>query len=129
MPILANARLMAGLQRRLNRDFYSDSALILIDEATGAFDTLNNPVVTTREVPVRCSYSDNPNTEQWLSLGDVSVIVGEIRFAGVIPTKGNRVIITSRFGGLPMPATTLEVYGIADRAPLGFVCALKAVQL
>ena len=129
MPILANDRLMKQVQRRLDRDFYSDTALLVIKTATGAYDALNNPIVTTVQAQIKCSYTDKPNVEQWLALGDVSVIVSEIRYAGPKPTKGNQVIITSRFGGQPLPAQTLEVYGVADRAALGFVCALKAVEL
>jgi hypothetical protein len=57
------------------------------------------------------------------------MIVGEIRFSGPTPTKGNQVEITSRFSGEPMAPLRFEIYGIADRAALGYVCALKAVQL
>jgi hypothetical protein len=129
MPMLVNSRMAAQMQRLIARDFYSDTALLIIDVASGAVDALNVPTVTATEVPVKCSYSDNPNSESWSGLGDIAQLVGEIRFQGPTPTKGNRVKITSRFGGQPLPPTTLEIFGIADRAALGFVCALKAVSL
>lgn len=132
MPILPNARLVAQLQRRSRGHFYGDRALLLVDTATGAVDAYNNPVVTTTETPIECSFNDTAlvgSYEQWKGFGDVGQIAGEIRFAGPEPTKGNRVRIVSRFGGLPNPTADYEIVMISARGALGYVCALKAVSL
>lgn len=132
MPILPNARLVAQLARRTENQFYGDTALLKIDKETGAVDEYNNPVVTTQSVPINCSFSDTSllsSYEMWKNYGDIGQIAGEIRFKGPRPTKGNRVEILTRFDGSPLPPEELEIIMISDRAALGLVCALKAVEL
>ncbi len=132
MPILPNSRLVAQLARMTGNQFYGDTALLLIDVATGAVDEYNNPVITTTEVPIICSFSDTAlvsGYEQWKDIGDMGQTAGEIRFARPRPTKGNRVKITSRFGGNPTPSDVMEIVSISDRAAMGYVCTLKAVTI
>lgn len=132
MPILPNSRLVAQLQRRSRGHFYGDRALLIVDTDSGTVDDYNNPVVTTTETPIECSFNDTAllgSYEQWKDYGDLGQIAGEIRFAGPRPTKGNRVRITARFGGFPNPTDDYEIVMISDRAALGYVCALKAVKL
>lgn len=129
MPILTNSRLVAQLQRRAEGAFYGDTALLLVDVATGAVDEFNNPVVTTTETPINCSYNELSSREQWRGYGDLGIVEAEIRFTSPKPTKGNRIEITTRYGGEPLPEVTLEIVGIDNRAAMGYVCALKKVAL
>jgi hypothetical protein len=129
MPILANARLTSQINRRTEGYFYGDTALLLVDVATGAVDEFNNPVVTTTETAIECSYHELSSKEQWRSYGDLGIVEAEIRFTSPKPTKGNRIEITTRYGGEPLPEVILEIVGIDDRAALGYLCALKKVAL
>ena len=129
MPLLINQRLAAQIERRTSNLFYGDRALLLIDVDTGTVDDLNNPIVTTNEVPIDCSYTELTPSEQWRNYGDVGIVDGEIRFNGPTPTKGNRFKIISRFDGIPLPGNEMEIISINDRNSLGFLCALKAVSL
>jgi len=129
MPSLTNSRLIASIQRRSEDNFYSDTALLVVDVATGAVDEFNNPVITTTETAINCSYNELSAKEQWRSYGDLGVVEAEIRFLSPTPTKGNHVKITSRYGGEPITSKTFEIISIDNRAAMGFLCALKAVEL
>jgi hypothetical protein len=121
--------LVSQLQRLTEKYFYVDSASILVDTATGAYDAYNNPIVTTTETALDCSFTDTPAMELWKNYIDVQEIAGEIRFKTPRPTKGNRIKITGRFGTTTYTDQTFEIIGIRDRDEFGYVCALKAVAL
>jgi len=127
--ILTNQRLVSQIQRRTNDLFYADTALLLIDVDSGTVDEFNNPVITTTKVPIDCSYHELSSKEQWRGYGDLGIVEAEIRFENPKPTKGNRIEITSRYGGEPLPAVTLEIVSIDNRADMGFLCGLKKVSL
>jgi len=127
--MLTNSRIVAQIQRRAKESFYSDTALLLIAVDTGTVDEFNNPVVTTQNVPIDCSYHELSSREQWRNYGDLGIVEAEIRFAAPTPTKGNKVQVTSRFGGQPIPSKTFEIVSIDNRADMGFLCTLKAVEL
>jgi hypothetical protein len=127
--MLPNSRLVSQMQRIVSDKFYSDAAYLLIDVNTGAYDDYNNPVVSTSEVPISCSFTDTPAMEKWRDFIDIQEIAGEIRFATPRPTKGNRIKITGRFGTTTYTDQTFEIIGIRDRDEFGYVCALKAVVL
>ena len=129
MPILTNSRLIERIQRMTEDSFYADTALLLIDVDSGTVDEFNNPVITTAKVPLNCSYHELSSREQWRGYGDLGIVESEIRFANPKPTKGNRIEITSRYGGQPLPEVTLEIVGIDNRAGMGYLCALKRVSL
>jgi hypothetical protein len=129
MPILTSSRLVSQIQRMTKESFYADTALLLIDVDSGTVDEFNNPVITTTKVPIDCSYHELSSKEQWRGYGDIGIVEGEIRFANPKPTKGNRVEITSRYGGEPLPGVTLEIVSIDNRSTMGFLCALKRISL
>lgn len=127
--MLTNSRITAQIQRRTKDSFYSDKAMLIVDVTSGLLDDYNNPIKTSQNVPIDCSYHELSSREQWRSYGDLGIAEAEIRFAAPTPTKGNKVQILSRYGGQPIPSKTFEIVSIDNRADMGFLCALKAVEL
>lgn len=127
--MLVNPRLAAQLQRKTEELFYSDLAVLLIDVPTGAYDEYNQPVMTENEIPIECSFTDNPAQEQWIGYADIQLLAAEIRFAAPTPGKGDRIKLTGRFGGIVAPIDEYEIIGIRDRGTFGYVCALKKVSI
>lgn len=129
MPRLPNARLVAQLQRETENGFYSDTADFLQDSG-GTLDAYGQPTgMTTTTTSIECSFTDKPDKEKWKGYADIESISAEIRFTSPAPAKGNRVTLKGRFDGTGMTDKTYEVIGIRDRDAMGFVCALKAVQI
>lgn len=126
---LPSNRLVTQLQRRVDSGFYVDSAVLLQDAGTGTFDENNTETIVTTEIPIDCSFTDQPSQEAWRDYADIESVDAEIRFTGHSPTKGNRVKVTGRFDGLGFPNKTYEIVGIRNRDVFGYVCALKAVAI
>lgn len=126
---LANPRLVAQLQRMTASGAYGDTAVLLADVPTGTYDPYNNPVVTTTETVLACSFTDKPKMETWKDYADIEVVEAEIRFKSPAPTKGNRVKVTGRFDNPDYTDKTFEIIGIQDRGDFGYVCALRAVAV
>ena len=121
--------LVFDLASQASLSMMMDRARIIFQEETGETDPLGAPVISTKEVVLgRCSFSDQVSKEKWLALYDVEEVDAEIRFFGVVPAKGCKVVVEER-GGHPVHNQEFEVVGIRDRGPGGFVCALKAVKL
>lgn len=134
MPRLASARLVAELQRRTENHFYGDTAAWLSDvvNTLGAYGQPDS--VTTTPTEIACSFTDlsglqRQAIERWKSYADIEEIVAEIRFTSPAPAKGNRVTLKGRFDGTSYVDKTFEIVGIMDRDAMGYVCALKAVQI
>jgi len=128
---LPGSRLAASLQRQITTHFYQDQALLLIDVPTGAYDSYNNAVVTSTEVPIACSFTDvlmARDLEQWKDYVDIALVNAVLRYVGPVPSKGWKVKLVSRFDGTPYrDEHEYEIIGIQNRANFGFVVALKAV--
>lgn len=133
--IYPSARLTAQLQRVTADKMYPDSAYLLIDvqvlDADGepTYNDYNQPIVTTSEIPLSCSFTDNPAQENWIGYADIEVLAAEIRFKNPRPTKGNRVRLIGRFGETTSPNDEYEIIGIRERGTFGYVCALKKVAV
>jgi hypothetical protein len=127
--IYPSARLTAQLQRVTADKMYPDSAYLLMDVATGAYDEYNQPIIITIEIPLNCSFTDNPAQEQWIGYADIEVLAAEVRFKSPQPTKGNRVRLIGRFGETTSPNDEYEIIGIRERGTFGYVCALKKVSV
>lgn len=128
MPQLVTPRLAAQLQRMTEGATYTDTAYY-IPEASGALDEYGQPTPSTTRTLVSCSFTDKPSSEKWKGYADVEELAAEIRLSALIPTKGGRVTIVSRFGEEVVTQQTYEVIGIQDRATFGYVCALKVVTI
>ena len=124
---LADARLVAELQRRTVAAAYGDTGNLLHDTVSG-LDSYGQPTVSTASTEVACSFTDEPNMEDWQDYTDIAQIIAEVRFADAIPVSGDRFTITGRFDGTGYTDTTYEIVGIRDRDAFGFVCALKKVS-
>jgi|SRR3972149_5330548 len=126
---IANTRLVTQLRIRMQKGFYVDSAYLLIDVPSGTYDEYNQPVITTSEVPIACSFTDKPKSESWQDYADIENIEAEIRFLAPTPEKGNKIKIVGHFGDLSYHDKTFEIIGIQDRGLFGCVCALKATTI
>ena len=126
---MANQRLVRQLQRRVSQGFYGDSAVLIRRVGTGVFDENNTETMQTIEIPLECSFTDQPSMENWREYADIEVIDAEIRFVGNSPIKGDKIALTGRFETLSYSDKTFEVIGIRNRDVFGYVCALKAVSL
>ncbi len=122
--MLLTNRLAKQLNRRTVSGFYGDTALLLISVDSGAVDEYNNPVVTTSEIPILCSYTELTAAEQFKNYGDLGIVEAEIRFDEPRPHKGDHIQVLSRFSGVPVSGEILEIVSIVDRADLGYKCAL-----
>ena len=129
MPRLTNARITAQLQRKTEEAFYSDTAYVLIEVATGTYDVYNNAVTTLQENAVDCSFTDKVSRENWLDYADIETIDAEIRFSDCVPKKGYKVKLAGMYDGLGMADKTYEIVGIRDRDTFGYLCALSAVTV
>lgn len=128
------SRLTAGLQRQIRQHFYTDQAILLIPVPTGAYDSYNNAIMSTTEVPIACSFTDvllQRDEEAWKDYVDIELVNAQLRYAGPVPQKGWRVKLLARFD----PETPYrdereyEIVAIQNRAGFGFVVALKVVTL
>jgi hypothetical protein len=126
---LASERLTKSLSRRTKSLFFGDAAYLLKDVATGEYDTYNNPVISTSEIPIECSFTDKPATETWRDFADIENIHAEVRFMEPRPAKGDRVKVVGRFDTETMTDQEYEIVGIRDRDTFGYVCALMQVQV
>ena len=123
---LANARLVAQLQRLTVAHSYGDTGALLHDTVTG-YDEYGQPTVSTSSTSVACSFTDEPDMEKWKDYVDVAQISAEVRFEDATPVAGDRFTITGRFDGSTYTDVTFEIIDIRDRDVFGFVCALKKV--
>ena len=126
-------RMVEGLQRRVSEGFYSDTAIIVY-RTLASRDTAGQPVYTTSEVSVSCSFNEKPKEETWKNIGDFEQLSAEVRFVGTKPTKGDLVTLVHRFNrgdsdSQNYDGETYEIIGIMDRDAFGYICALKKVQL
>lgn len=130
---LPGALLVRSLQRQIREQFYKDQALLLIPTPTGAYDSYNNAVVTTTEVPVDCSFTDTliqRDVEQWKDWADIETVDAQLRYAGPVPQKGWKVKLVSRFDATPYrDEREYEIVAIQNRGQFGFVVALKAITV
>ena len=124
---LADARLVAHLQRLTVAHSYGDTGALLHDTVTG-LDEYGQPTVSTASTSVACSFTDEPDMEKWRDYADITQISAETRFADATPAFGDRFTITGRFDGTGYTDVTFEIVGIRDRDAFGFVCALKKVS-
>jgi hypothetical protein len=127
MPLLANARLAAQLNRETQELFYGDSSF-LYRETVNSYDDYGQPVTSTTTFAFDCSFTDKVSKERWLDYADVAEFVAEIRFQEPEPNKGDRVQLSDRFDS-EYTDKTYEVAGIRDRGTFGYVCALKEVEI
>ncbi len=128
--MLPNSRLVAQLQRIVDKDVYDSTGYLIKSVDSGTFDVYNHPVTTDSNIPVRCSFTDRPSTEIWKEHVDLSIVQGEARFTSQTqPNKGDKLKIVGRFGTQNYPDKTYEIVGIVNRDAFGFVVALKAVEV
>ena len=130
---LPGSRLAAALQKQMADHFYTDKALLLIPVPTGTYDSYNNAVVTTSEVPLDCSFTDvllARDLEMWKDYVDIEIVTSQLRYTGPAPSKGWHVKLVSRFDGAPYKdERTYEIIGIQNRSTFGWVVALKVVTV
>jgi hypothetical protein len=126
---LPTQRLVRQLQRNASDAFFVDTAVLLQDVGSGAYDDNNTETVVTTSIPLQCSVTEKPSQENWKDYADIETVDAEIRFAGHSPTKGNRIKLTGRFESLDYADKTFEIVGIRNRDAFGYVCALKAVAI
>ena len=128
--MLPNSRLVAQLQRIVDKDVYDSTGYLIKSVDSGTFDVYNHPVTTDSNIPVRCSFTDRPSTEIWKEHVDLEILMGEVRFNSPSePTKGDKFKLVGRFGTAYYPDKTFEIAGCTNRDVFGFVCALKAVTV
>jgi len=125
---LANDRLTAHLQGRLVSGFYGDTANYITRVVSGT-DTFGQPTYTEITTAIACSFTDKVSIENWREFADVQTVDCEIRFAAVVPAKGDAITITARFDSTSFADKRYHIVGIKDRGLMGYVCALKAVDL
>ena len=131
--VLPSKRLVESLQGRTVKGFFVDVADIVYRTA-GTPDSYGQPTYTEVEVEVACNFTDKPSRETWASYADIENIEAEVRFAGDMPSKGDRVRLKSRFNRIyyanqAYADQLFEIVAIRDRDVFGYVCALKAVQI
>lgn len=130
---LPSSRLAGALQKQVADHFYADRALLLIPVPTGTYDSYNNAVVTTSEVPLDCSFTDvmqARDLELWKGYADLEQVTSQLRYAGPEPSKGWHVKLVSRFDGAPYKdEREYEIIGIQNRSTFGWVLALKVVTV
>ena len=125
---LASKRLTEQMQRVAASDFYGDTANYITRTAStpNSFGELTYTETTTA---ISCSFTDTTSAESWRQFADVQTVDGEIRFSSITPRKGDAITITGRFDNSTFTDKRYHIVGIKDRGALGFVCALKAVDL
>ena len=127
--MLMNARLSAQLHRNVSSMLYSDRGYLVIDVFTGLYDDYNQPINVESEIAVECAFTDKPAAEKWKAYVDVEELAAEVRFAGPVPSKGDRFKLSGRFGETDAINETYEIIGIRNRDTFGSVCALKQVGI
>ena len=132
MTRLPNSKLVARLQRQVNRGFFVDTA-VLIAYTISSYDSYGHPVRTASETEVACSFTDKPNPEEWKEY-DIEKIDAEIRYTGAKASKGYRFRLVHRFDrdthqGQKFTSQEFEVLDIRDRDVFGYVVALREVQV
>ena len=124
---LANDRIVAQIQGRLVNSFYGDTANYITRTQSGS-DTFGQPTYTETTTAISCSFTDTVSNEAWKSFADVQTVDAEIRFASVTPSKGDAITLTVRFDSA-YTDKRYYIVGIKDRGAVGYVCALKAVDV
>lgn len=129
MTLLSNDRLAKQIKRMTESEFYSDTGFVIKKVSGGTYDAYNQPVTTDSEIPVACAFTDSPSRERWQDIQDVENVDAEVRFVATKPEKGDRFKIVSRFASDAYTDVTFEIIGIRNRGTLGYVCALRRVQV
>lgn len=126
---IANTRLVAELQQKVDDGAYGDTATI-IQDAVDSLDGFGQPSTTPTTTSVSCSFTDKPKMEKWEGFADISQIAAEIRYnSSPIPVKGNQVTLTGRFDSTDYVDSNFEIIGIQDRDVFGYLCALMLVTV
>lgn len=126
---LPNRQVIERLASRTRTGFFVDTAVLLQKNGSGTYDEYNNEIVGIIETTIECSFTDKPAFEAWRNYADIAQIEAEIRFMGIIPTKGDQIKLTGRFETTDFVDETFEVIGIRNRDSFGWMCALKKVAV
>lgn len=125
---LPSTGLVTRLKDRAVAGFFGDTATY-ITRTLGLPNTYGEPTYTETTSSIACSFTDQASTENWREFADVQVVDAEIRFTSVTPARGDAITITSRFDSSSFTDKRYHIVGIKDRGVMGYVCALKAVDL
>ena len=125
---LPSSRLVSQMQNILERSFYGDTANYITRTVSGT-NTYNEPVYTETTTAMTCSFTDKATVENWREFDDVQIVDAEIRFSTPVPSKGDAITVTSRFDLSSFTDRRYHIIGIKDRGALGYVCALRAIDL
>lgn len=125
---MADSRLVAEIQSRVQSGFYGDTANY-IARAQTSVDTYGQPVYTETTTAIACSFTDKVSKENWRDFADIQIVDAEIRFSAVTPSKGAAITITGRFDSSSFTDKRYHIVGIKDRGAVGYVCALQAVDI
>lgn len=129
MPRLASNRLVQQLQSRIAGHFYGDTANLLSDAVT-SLDAFGQPNATVTTTAIACSFTDKPSVETWKGKFDIEKIDAEIRFATPAPATANRIVLTGRWDEAAYTdSDEYEIIAIQDRGILGYLCALRKVEV
>ena len=129
MPVLPNERLAGYIRRYTESTFFGDEA-VYIAFTSGTQDSYGQPARTAKNYTIACSFSEQASAEDWKDYADVETNDSEIRFSlqSFTPNKGDRVKLTKRYG-TAVTNVTFEIVGIRDRGAIGYVCALRDVNV
>lgn len=128
MTRLLSAKLAADIQRRTQEGAYGDTANY-IARTTSSSDSYGQPTYSTTSTAITCSFTDRPARERWADYADIGAVEAEIRFASPAPNKADYITLTGHFDDSAYVDKTYEIIGIRNRGALGYVCALRAVEL
>jgi hypothetical protein len=125
---LANTGLVTRLKDRTVAGFFGDTANYITRTASVP-NTYGEPTYTESTTAIACSFTDQSSAENWREFADVQVVDAEIRFTFPTPAKGDAITITGRFDSSSFTDRRYHIVGIKDRGVMGYVCALKAVDV
>lgn len=130
---LSNQKSMLRLRRRVEKQFYNDTAYYYPPASpTDDLDGYGQPATpqTSGNVgPIACSFTDaTAEARKWLEGLDIHHVDLLMRFekAGWIPLKGGRIIAAGRFNEFGnYEDETYEIVNIRDRDVFGYVLGLR----